>query len=58
MAASYWLSNKYMTVGVKIESGMIVEIPPVVRKFRGQPLTNLVRWMRNMDPAGFSIEKY
>ncbi len=57
MAASYWLSNKFMTVGVKIEEGMIVEIPPVVKKFRGQPLTDLVRWMRNMDPSGFQIAK-
>lgn len=57
MAASYWLSNEYITVGVKIEEGIIVDIPPVVKKFKGQPLTNLVRWMRNMDPTGFQIAK-
>jgi hypothetical protein len=61
MAASfvklYWLTNKYMTIGVRVENDVIVETPPVIKRFRGQHLANLIGWMQNMDPAGFRMEK-
>lgn len=42
----YWLSSNKMTVGVMAKEGIIVISAPIVYKFRGQPLFNLVEWMR------------
>lgn len=54
MSDWYWLSTTKMTVGVRIDSdGVIRETPPVVRKFIGQPLANLRRWMSKQP--GFRI---
>jgi hypothetical protein len=41
----YFLSSRAMTVGVTTKDGKIIEGPPIVRKFIGQPLTNLIGWM-------------
>lgn len=41
----YWLSSKSMTVGVTVKDGKITRAAPIVRRFIGQPLENLVRWM-------------
>ena len=34
-----------MVVGVRVVDGVVVEAAPIVRKFVGQPLANLVRWL-------------
>lgn len=53
---SYWLSSESMTVGVEVnEKGTITSTPPIVRKFIGQPLKNLVKWM--MKQKGFTWRK-
>lgn len=42
----YRLSSPKMTVRVEAdENGIITWAAPVVRKFKGQPLENLERWM-------------
>lgn len=43
----WWLSTLRMTVIVRVEDGKIAEAPPIVRKFLGQSLNNLVVWMRH-----------
>lgn len=44
-----WVSNPRMTVAVRLdEQGRIVESAPIVRKFIGQPFSNLFRWMNSM----------
>jgi hypothetical protein len=54
----YWLSNKYMTVGVYVNAyNTIISTPPIVQAFKGQDIANLVRWMKKMDRASFKIEK-
>ena len=43
----FWISNKVFTVGVEcvnVESLRIWKSAPIVRRFVGQPLENLVRW--------------
>lgn len=50
-----WLSTERMTVAVRAADGMIVEAPPIVRKFIGQPGINLERWMRQQ--SGFRGER-
>ena len=42
----YYLSSEKMTVCVTVEDGVIVKTPPIVRKFKGQPIDNLINWMR------------
>lgn len=42
----YWLSNKRMTVLAKTENGIIVFAAPIIRVFVGQPIVNLVLWMK------------
>ena len=46
----YWLSSKRMTVGVEVDdAGIIRQAAPIVRKFIGQPVENLVRWMSRQE---------
>jgi hypothetical protein len=52
----YWLSTVKMTVGVTTDaSGIVVEAAPIVRKFIGQPLDNLVRWLSKQQ--GFQVQE-
>lgn len=51
----YWLSSFKMTVGVKVENGIIVDAAPIVKKFLGSELKRLVAWMTKQ--GGFKLEK-
>jgi len=54
---SYWLSSNKMTVIVDIDDdGIIVYGSPIVRKFLGQPLLNLIGWMERQ--GGLLLYKY
>lgn len=46
MTIIYWLSTTKMTVGVEVSNGIITQAAPIVRKFVGQPIDNLRRWMK------------
>lgn len=49
MVQSYrWVSSRLMTVKVVVDddTDIIVEAAPIVRKFVGQPFSNLARWMK------------
>lgn len=54
MTEIYWLSCSKMTVRVDVRDGVIIDAAPVVRKFVGQPLENLTRWMWKL--GGFKRE--
>lgn len=42
----YYLSSNKMAVGILTNNqNIIVDSPPITRKFIGQPLSNLVRWL-------------
>lgn len=41
-----WLSNERFTVASRILDGRVVEGPPLIRRFLGQPEGNLIRWMQ------------
>ena len=43
---AYWISCKDFTVRVMVDAmtKRIVEAAPIVRKFHGQPLDNLLKW--------------
>jgi len=43
-----WLSNKRMTVFAQINNETIMDTSPIIRKFKGQKIANLVNWMRRM----------
>jgi hypothetical protein len=51
----WWLSSRSMTVAVRVDGGTVVEGPPIVRKFIGQPTRNLGRWMRKQ--GGFESRR-
>lgn len=51
----YWLSSHRMTVGVSVVSGLIHTTAPIVSKFKGQPLKNLINWMSKQ--GGFKYDK-
>lgn len=40
----WWISCLKFTVQVNVKDGVIVNAAPVVTKFKGQPLSNLLRW--------------
>ena len=41
-----WLSNPKMTIKVEVQNGTIVAGAPIIRKFIGQSIENLLRWMK------------
>ncbi len=45
----WWFSSERMTVWVREEYGIIKDTAPIARKFIGQPLGNLERWMARQD---------
>jgi len=52
----WWLSSLRMTVGVTTDDdNVIVDAAPVVRKFVGQPLGNLIGWMSRQ--GGLQVEE-
>lgn len=53
----YWLSCRGFTVQVNCDDDdKIIFAAPIVRKFRGQPLSNLFRWMNTF--GGFQVERW
>ena len=53
---SWWISCHRMTVFVGTENGGIVEAAPIVRRFIGQPLSNLTGWLGRRF-GGLQIEE-
>lgn len=54
--SEWWLSSRRMTVVVEERDGIVVDAAPIVRKFIGQPLENLTRWMRQQ--GGYREHKF
>jgi len=46
MRETWWVSCDRMTVKVVTEDRMIVEAAPIVWKFKGQNLKNLLLWVK------------
>ena len=44
----WWVSCPQFTVWARTSNGIILDSAPIVRRFIGQPLTNLIRW-KNCD---------
>lgn len=43
----YWFSTAGMTVCVTTDrQGIITDVPPVLVKFKGQPINNLRQWLK------------
>ena len=52
-----WISCPQFTVQVDVDSdGEISAIPPILRKFLGQPYQNLKCWLRRVAPTGLKIQ--
>lgn len=51
----WWLSTAVMTVAVATRDGRITVAPPIVSKFKGQPLSNLIAWLRTQP--GFQMKE-
>ena len=52
----WWLSSSKMTVAVcTVGEDRIYRTPPIVAKFKGQPLANLINWMTKQ--GGFQYEQ-
>ncbi|KKN70610.1 hypothetical protein LCGC14_0428830 [marine sediment metagenome] len=56
MSTVWRLSNNRMTVKVTIgKDHRIIDAAPIVRRFRGQPLINLSRWMERMGKTDLTL---
>lgn len=44
----YYISCTKMTVCVQTLNGVIIRAPAIVRKFKNQPLDNLVNWFNKI----------
>jgi hypothetical protein len=53
---NWWLSSEKMTVSIEVgEDSIVRDASPIARKFQGQPLANLVGWMRKQ--GGLRMEE-
>lgn len=53
---TWWLSNHKMTVMIKTnQNRQIIEAAPIVKKFIGQPLSNLAYWMDKIGKLDWKI---
>jgi len=52
----HYIKCRFMTVLVRCENGVIKEGPPIVKKFKEQPLTNLKRWLNKVSHDFKEIE--
>ena len=50
----FWISTVRMTVAVCTDGVTVTVAPPIVRKFVGQRLTNLIHWMKRQPGDGQS----
>lgn len=55
MTQWYWVSTVRMTCAVAVDTrtSLIIDTAPILWKFRGQPLDNLLRWMGRQ--SGFTL---
>ncbi|HEY1876922.1 MAG TPA: hypothetical protein VGG66_05605 [Rhizomicrobium sp.] len=51
---TYWVSCDQWTVEVRAADGRITQAAPIVRRFIGQPLNNLLNWARGL--GGLRVE--
>jgi len=40
-----WVSTEDFTCGIAVDEGRIVDAPPILKKFMGQPPINLRNWL-------------
>lgn len=50
------MSCPAFTVAVRSKGDKIVQCPPIVRKFKGQPVWKLARWMEGKWPGRCRFE--
>ena len=55
MICHHRLSNEKFTVLVSERNGKIIDAAPLVRKFVGQPLQNLISWMNGIAPTDVEL---
>lgn len=48
---TYWLSNRRMIARITTQDGIITNASAFVRRFIGQPKTNLIAWMSKIGPV-------
>ena len=53
MTEWWYVSTERMTCLVGLDDGIIVEAPPILRKFIGQPPKNLGNWLRQQGTPVF-----
>ena len=50
MTTLYWLSTDRMTVFAEANRhGVVVDTAPIVRVFIGQPIDNMIRWLKRQN---------
>jgi hypothetical protein len=56
MRVSHWVSCVKFTVQVDTNAqGVITRAAPIVRKFEGQPLANLLRWAKGLGGLRYEL---
>jgi hypothetical protein len=50
----WYVSSPRLTGAVKVEDGRVVEGPPVLRRFVGQPAKSLGSWLRQQGECSFA----
>lgn len=52
----WWISTLSFTAGAVARDGVVVEAAPILRKFKGQPVSNLTDWASKLP--GFRYESW
>lgn len=48
-ASWIWANRNTFTVAVDVEKGIITNQPPILKKFKGQPVINLYNWLKSSN---------
>jgi hypothetical protein len=46
-ASWIWANRNVVTVSFDVKNGIITDTPPILKKFRGQPVIKLYNWLKS-----------
>lgn len=55
-SGKFWVSCEWATGQVDVRDGVVVAVPAIWQKFRGQRMEELVGWLGNLE-GGVTVER-
>lgn len=49
MSNSWFVSTEKFTCGVEVDKGIIIHTAPILKRFKGQSIKNLEKWIKSLN---------